>query len=443
MRTVFFLAHPVEEFVGMNTFEVRKERNPDISYEAIDQIQKKMMAGEEGVGSYFSGWHRGEMGKIEKLVAYTPVHFDGNTWSVAVCAPVSEVKEIIYRSKRSELYTLGFVIIALIAVGLLFFLLIYRWSHSLELEVVNRTKELRETGEYLTNLIRYASAPIIVWGPEFRITHFNRAFEHLTGYKAEDVISQRLSIFFPESSRDESLSRIERTLRGEYWESVEILILCKDGEIRVALWNSANIYAEDGTTLLATIAQGIDITERKKREEALRNSEEKYRSLFENMLSGFTYCKILVDEDNQPIDFVHLEVNDAWERSIGLKKEDVVGKKVTEAIPGIKESETDLIGIYGKVALTGEEVKFDLYFELLGKWFTISVYSPQKGYFVTVFEDITEHKRAEEEIINKKSELKDFAKIAVGRELRMVELKKEINAILKELGREPRYEIAE
>lgn len=175
----------------------------------------------------------------------------------------------------------------------------------------------------------------------------------------------------------------------------------------------------------------------------MRNSEEKYRSLFENMLSGFTYCKILVDEDNQPIDFVHLEVNDAWERSIGLKKEDVVGKKVTEAIPGIKESETDLIGIYGKVALTGEEVKFDLYFELLGKWFTISVYSPQKGYFVTVFEDITEHKRAEEEIINKKSELKDFAKIAVGRELRMVELKKEINAILKELGREPRYEIAE
>jgi len=175
----------------------------------------------------------------------------------------------------------------------------------------------------------------------------------------------------------------------------------------------------------------------------LRNSEEKYRSLFENMLSGFTYCKILVDEDDQPIDFVHLEVNDACERSIGLKREDVVGKKVTEAIPGIKECETDLIGIYGKVALTCEEVKFDLYFELLGKWFTISVYSPQKGYFVTVFEDITEHKQAAEEIINKKSELEDFAKIAVGRELRMVELKKEINAILKELGREPRYEIAE
>ena len=139
-----------------------------------------MIAGEEGTGSYIAGWHRGEKGAIEKLVAYTPVHFDGNTWSVAVCAPVSEVEEITKMTKRSELYTLGFVIIVLIAGGLLFFLLIYRWSHSLELEVVNHTKELRETGEYLNNLIRYASAPIIVWGPEFRITHFNRAFEHLT-----------------------------------------------------------------------------------------------------------------------------------------------------------------------------------------------------------------------------------------------------------------------
>jgi len=77
-------------------------------------------------------------------------------------------------------------------------------------------------------------------------------------------------LLFPEASRDESLSKIARALSGEYWESVEIPILRQDGEVRLALWNSANIYAEDGTTLIATIAQGIDITERKRAEEALR-----------------------------------------------------------------------------------------------------------------------------------------------------------------------------
>ncbi len=139
-----------------------------------------------------------------------------------------------------------------------------------------------------------------------------------------------------------------------------------------------------------------DITERKRAEEALRESEEKYRSLFDNMLNGFAYCQILVDENNQPINFIYLEVNDAFGTLTGLRKEDVIGRKVTEAIPGTKEAHPELFSIYGEVALTGEATKFDIYFEPLEIWLTISVYSPQKGYFVAVFDDITERKQAEE-----------------------------------------------
>jgi PAS domain S-box-containing protein len=121
--------------------------------------------------------------------------------------------------------------------------------------------------EYLQNLLNYANAPIIVWNPDARITRFNHAFEHLTGYKEEEVIGQRLNILFPDKSMEESLNKIEHTLAGERWESVEIHILRKDGESRLVLWNSANIYAEGTKTLLATMAQGQDITERKKAEE--------------------------------------------------------------------------------------------------------------------------------------------------------------------------------
>ena len=123
-------------------------------------------------------------------------------------------------------------------------------------------RELAETRDYLEKLINYANAPIIVWAPDLRITKFNHAFEYLTGRSSEEVAGEELSILFPEDSRQQSLLEIERTVSGEYWESVEIPILRKDGSIRVALWNSANIYAEDGTTFIATIAQGADITER-------------------------------------------------------------------------------------------------------------------------------------------------------------------------------------
>ncbi|MBA7510319.1 Sensor histidine kinase RcsC [subsurface metagenome] len=140
---------------------------------------------------------------------------------------------------------------------------------TLETESKKTEEELREARSYLENLINYANAPIIVWDKEFRITRFNHAFEHFTGYTTDEVTGQELRMFFPEASRDESLSKIERTLSGEYWKSVEIPILCKDGNIKLALWNSANIYDRDGTTLLSTIAQGVDISERKQMESDL------------------------------------------------------------------------------------------------------------------------------------------------------------------------------
>ena len=159
---------------------------------------------------------------------------------------------------------------------------------------------LRKTRNYLENLINYANAPIIVWDPGKRIDRFNHAFERLTGYKGEEVIGKKLDMLFPETSQGESLSKIENTLKGEFWESVEIPILCKDGNTRIALWNSANIYAEDGKTLLATIAQGQDITERKQAEKALIGREKELETKTQNLEELNNALKVLLkkrDED--------------------------------------------------------------------------------------------------------------------------------------------------
>lgn len=132
------LAHYEKEFVGKDAFKVRQETNPKISYDAINKIQEKMLAGQEGVDRYISGWHRGQSGEIEKLIAYAPIHIADKIWSVAVCAPVEEVEWIISKAYRNELYTLGFIIILLTAAGIFFFIVFYRWSQSLKQEIKTR-----------------------------------------------------------------------------------------------------------------------------------------------------------------------------------------------------------------------------------------------------------------------------------------------------------------
>ena len=109
---------------------------------------------------------------------------------------------------------------------------------------------------------------------DYKIVQFNRAFERLTGLSADQILGKSLEILFPESQKEESMALIRRTAPGERWEVVEIPIAHIDGSIRTVLWNWAAIFAEDGTTIISTIAQGQDITERKKAEEALRKSHE-------------------------------------------------------------------------------------------------------------------------------------------------------------------------
>ena len=97
----------------------------------------------------------------------------------------------------------------------------------------NRSEEtLRQTSQYLENLINYANAPIIVWDPGFRITRFNHAFERLTGRMAPDVIGKSIDLLFPESQRDELMGLIRKTSAGERWNDVEIPILTVDSSVR-------------------------------------------------------------------------------------------------------------------------------------------------------------------------------------------------------------------
>ncbi len=120
------------------------------------------------------------------------------------------------------------------------------------------------------------------------------------------------------------------------------------------------------------------------------------RLLFQNMLDGFAYCRMLFDERGRPEDFVYLDVNGAFERLTGLH--DVVGKRVSEVIPGIREAHPELLETYGRVVRTGQPERFEIDLRPLGIWLSVAVYSPHADHFVAVFDNITARKRAEAEV---------------------------------------------
>jgi len=145
----------------------------------------------------------------------------------------------------------------------------------------------------------------------------------------------------------------------------------------------------------------LDNKENKAKEEALEY-EKRYRTLFDKMLNGFALCKLLTDKGGNPIDYIFLEVNRAFEKINSMNKEEVINKKVSEVfgfkvIPDLEK--------YSQVALQGKKKVFETYIPRYDKYFKVVSYSPRRGYFVTIFEDITQHKKAEEKIRELNKEL--------------------------------------
>jgi PAS domain S-box-containing protein len=288
-------------------------------------------------------------------------------------------------------------------------LMVLERTRALEHELAERKQAEEERWQANAELSAiYASVPValLLVDQERRVTKLNDAAAHFAGRSTEEMIGLRggealrclNSLDDPRgcgfgpacSTCAVRLAVLDTFADGKGRDQVEALLPIGTGqeaEERCLLIATAYLESNGAGKVLIS-AQ--DITGRKRVEEALRVSEQRYRSLFEHMLDGFAYCQMLYDDQDRPVDFVYLEVNAAFEKLTGLR--DVVGKRVSELIPGVRESSPELFEICNRVASTGEPEHIECDFKPFSLWLNISVYGPQKGYFVAVFDDITERK---------------------------------------------------
>lgn len=239
------------------------------------------------------------------------------------------------------------------------------------------------------NIISEKARDIILFiNSDGNIIEANDTAVRAYGYTKEELLQK--SVF--DIREEEDRERVENQLREVFKRGLlfEAIHVRRDGSRFPVEISTQSTVIGDIRIILSIIR---DISERKQAESLIRESEVKYRSLFMNLDDSFAYHRMIFDENNEPVDFVYLEVNDKFQEFSGFKREDIVGKRFTEIFPDTKDFRINPVKIYGRVALTGESLKLEEYYSVVSKrWYSLYVYSPEKGYFAVVASDINDRK---------------------------------------------------
>jgi PAS domain S-box-containing protein len=295
-------------------------------------------------------------------------------------------------------------------------------------EIAERKKTeetLRESEERLTQAMGVSE--LGSWGLDTRSGKAWRSLRHdqIFGYPEllpEWTYKMFLDHVLPEDRKQVDEKYGQSLAKGGEW-NFECRIRRSDGAIRW-IWAQGKPRFNDRNEVVQLFGLVQDITERKKAEEALRQSEERYRTLFETMLEGFCIIEVVFDAANKPVDYRFLDINPAFENQTGLHN--AKGKLMRELAPA---HEKHWFEIYGKIALTGEPARFENEARALNRWYDVSavrVGGPESRKVAILFNDISERKRAEEALKKSHDE----------QEIRVKERTADLNETLTELQKQ-------
>ncbi|WP_242392421.1 hybrid sensor histidine kinase/response regulator [Anaeromyxobacter oryzisoli] len=246
--------------------------------------------------------------------------------------------------------------------------------------------------------------PLVISDAGGEIVEMNPAGLALHGFVSVDELRGALraapDLLEVRDARDEPVPADQgpasRAARGEVVTDLLLHVRRRDtGRSWVGLYTARRLPGRREPPLFMVSIH--DVTARDEAERALRESEAKYRDLFDHLTTGFTLCRAIFEGD-VPVDYVHEEANLAFEVQTGLRREDVLGRRITEVLPGIRGDPARWIEVLGEVARTGVPVHYEQHMIELDRWYDATAYRPKPGYFAVVFLDVTERKRTEERL---------------------------------------------
>jgi PAS domain S-box-containing protein len=240
-------------------------------------------------------------------------------------------------------------------------------------------------------------APVMTWvtDPTGFCTYLNRRWYEFTGQTPEQAEGFGwLEATHPDDKADAERVFLEANAKREAFR-LEYRLRRADGVYRWAMDAASPRFGEDGE-FLGFVGSVIDIDDRREVEERLRESEERYRTLFENIDAAFCLLEVIFDEENRPVDHRFIEVNPAFERQSGM--ENALGRRAREILP---DHEQHWFDTYGRLVETGGSIRFENGSEALGRWFDVHamrVGEPEQCRVAVLFNDITERKLAEQQL---------------------------------------------
>ena len=311
----------------------------------------------------------------------------------------------------SQLLLLGGAIGGIVLAALLG--LIYVLLRRTDQGIRAQQKELRRSEQHLSATLNSIGDGVIAVDASENITDMNPVAENLTGWRISEVRGCPITEFFKivhAETRQQAENPVGRALHENRTIGLanHTVLIARDGMERQIADSCAPIHDAAGMVLGAVLVFR-DVTEEYRQREQLRESEKKHRLIFENAVSGISVQEIVLDADGEPVDYVYLAANSAFERHTGWRVDDVIGRRISEIMPDTRQA--PFIDLYGKVVLTGEPITFERFYEPLGRHYYINAYSLGEGKFGTVFTDITERKRNEEEIRRNESRLRGLVSI--------------------------------
>jgi PAS domain S-box-containing protein len=271
---------------------------------------------------------------------------------------------------------------------------------SAEVALESALAEAEEAVRTLDALMAYVPEGItIADAPDATIRMVSRYSQAILGRTHSGLTGKQVIGQWPVYRDDGQTPMVEEDLpltravrHGEVIQNVELVQVNARGEPLHLLCNAAPIRDASGN-ILGGIVAWRDITEMRTTQDALRASDERYRTLFETMDEGLALHELLYDERGKPYDYRFLEANPAFERQTGLQAAQVLGRTVREVIPNI---EPLWIERYAQVVTSGEPAHFESYSQALGRWYDVRAFRTQPGCFAALFVDTTAQREARE-----------------------------------------------